>query len=143
MATHDNHDDDDNNRRIIKVTSSFYIENNDDADSNHHPKKWRRHHDLVVIVNNAALCFTPKYRHTINWMWWATQCLIKHPFLFISSNNLVKKYIGESRITEALGLGSSGKNCADYYSRDVCPWDTSAMIKIASKILTSGDTIDN
>ena len=64
------------------------------------------------------------------------------PLFIYFSNNLVKKYSGESRITEALGLGSSGKNCADYYSRDVCPWDTSAMIKIASKILTSGDNID-
>jgi hypothetical protein len=55
-------------------------------------------------------------------------------------NNLVKTYIGESRISEALGLGSSGKNCSDYYSRDVCPWDTSAMIKIASKVMSSGWT---
>jgi hypothetical protein len=69
---------------------------------------------------------------------------VNQPFLtekqtnFFSRNDLVKKYIGESRVSEALGLGSSGKRCSDYYSKDVCPWDTSAMIKIVSKLLNSG-----
>jgi hypothetical protein len=53
---------------------------------------------------------------------------------------LVKKYIGETRVSEALDHGSGGKNCSDFYSKDVCPWDTSAMIKIASKVLTSGSS---
>ena len=53
---------------------------------------------------------------------------------------MVKKYIGESRVSEALGLSSSGKSCSEFYSKDVCPWDTSAMIKIVSKLLSSGQS---
>ena len=51
----------------------------------------------------------------------------------------MKKYLGESQVQEALDNGAKGKDCSIYYSRDVCPWDTSAMIKIASKIVTSGN----
>ena len=52
-------------------------------------------------------------------------------------NSLVKQYVGESRINEALSHGTS-KKCEAYYKHDVCPWDTSAIIKITTKLLTSG-----
>ena len=55
------------------------------------------------------------------------------------SHDYVKKYLGESKVQEALDNGANGKDCSIYYSQDVCPWDTSAMIKIASKIVTSGN----
>ena len=47
--------------------------------------------------------------------------------------------MGEGKVSEALKYGQNGKDCSIYYSQDVCPWDTSAMIKIASKIMTSGN----
>ena len=49
----------------------------------------------------------------------------------------MKKYVGENRINEALSNGTS-KKCKAYYKHDVCPWDTSAIIKITTKLLTSG-----
>ena len=57
----------------------------------------------------------------------------------IASHDYVKKYLGESQVEEALKNGENGKDCSIYYSQDVCPWDTSAMIKIASKLMTSGN----
>ena len=48
-------------------------------------------------------------------------------------------YLGESKVEEALKYGQNGKDCSIYYSRSVCPWDTSAMIKIATKVMTSGN----
>ena len=53
------------------------------------------------------------------------------------SNSLVKQYVGENRVNEALSHGTS-KKCEAYYKHDVCPWDTSAIIKITTKLLTSG-----
>ena len=47
--------------------------------------------------------------------------------------------MGEGKVNEALEYGKNGKDCSIYYSKDVCPWDTSAMIKIASKVMTSGN----
>ena len=59
---------------------------------------------------------------------------------FISfSHDYVKMFLGESKISEALSYGKNGKDCSIYYSSDICPWDTSAMIKIASKVMTSGN----
>ena len=55
------------------------------------------------------------------------------------SHDYIKKYLGESKVEEALNYGKNGKDCSIYYSRDVCPWDPSAMIKIASKVMTSGN----
>ena len=55
------------------------------------------------------------------------------------SHDYVKMFMGESKISEALSYGKNGKDCSIYYSSDVCPWDTSAMIKIASKVMTSGN----
>ena len=55
------------------------------------------------------------------------------------SHDYVKKYVGESKVSEALQYGQNGKDCSIYYSNDVCPWDTSAMIKIATKVMTSGN----
>ena len=60
-------------------------------------------------------------------------------FLISYSHDYVKKYLGESKVEEALNYGQNGKDCSIYYSRDVCPWDPSAMIKIASKVMTSGN----
>ena len=62
-------------------------------------------------------------------------------FIIISHcrHDYVKKYLGESKVQEALDNGAKGKDCSIYYSRDVCPWDTTAMIKIASKIVSSGN----
>lgn len=48
-------------------------------------------------------------------------------------------YLGESKVEEALKYGQNGKDCSIYYSRNICPWDTSAMIKIATKVMTSGN----
>ena len=50
----------------------------------------------------------------------------------------MKKYVGESRVSEALAHGTS-KKCEKYYKHDVCPWDTSAIIKVTTKLLTSGN----
>lgn len=50
----------------------------------------------------------------------------------------MKKYIGDSRVSEAMNIGKS-KKCDQKYPIDVCPWDKSAIIKIASKLLTSGN----
>lgn len=63
----------------------------------------------------------------------------KISIVYCFSNQYVKKYVGESKIDEALKYGENGKDCSIYYSKDVCPWDTSAMIKIASKVMTSGN----
>jgi len=57
----------------------------------------------------------------------------------IAHHDYIKKYLGESKVEEALKYGQNGKDCSIYYSRDVCPWDTSAMIKIATKVMTSGN----
>jgi len=57
----------------------------------------------------------------------------------IAHHDFVKKYLGEGKVNEALKYGKNGKDCSLYYSNGVCPWDTSAMIKIASKIMTSGN----
>ena len=59
--------------------------------------------------------------------------------IFFCSHDFVKKYLGEGKVNEALKYGKNGKDCSLYYSNGVCPWDTSAMIKIASKIMTSGN----
>ena len=53
-------------------------------------------------------------------------------------NSVVQKYVGENRINEALSHGTS-KKCKAYYKHDVCPWDTSAIIKVTTKLLTSGN----
>ena len=53
-------------------------------------------------------------------------------------NSVVQKYVGETRINEALSHGTS-KKCKAYYKHDVCPWDTSAIIKVTTKLLTSGN----
>lgn len=55
------------------------------------------------------------------------------------SHDYIKLFLGESKINEALSYGKNGKDCSIYYSSDICPWDTSAMIKIASKVMTSGN----
>ena len=55
------------------------------------------------------------------------------------SHDYVKMFLGESKVNEALSYGKNGKDCSIYYSSDICPWDTSAMIKIASKVMTSGN----
>jgi len=57
----------------------------------------------------------------------------------IAHHDYVKMFLGESKISEALSYGKNGKDCSIYYSSDICPWDTSAMIKIASKVMTSGN----
>ena len=74
----------------------------------------------------------------------ATKKIFKCPFFsnlsfFFCSHDFIKKYLGEGKVNEALKYGQNGKDCSIYYSQDVCPWDTSAMIKIASKIMTSGN----
>ena len=51
----------------------------------------------------------------------------------------MKKYLGESKVQEALDNGAKGKDCSIYYSRDVCPWDTSAMGGGGGGIVTSGN----
>ena len=62
------------------------------------------------------------------------------PFVFHSySHDYMKMYLGESKVEEALKYGHNGKDCSIYYSKNVCPWDTSAMIKIATKVMTSGN----
>ena len=62
------------------------------------------------------------------------------PFVFPSySHDYMKMYLGESKVEEALKYGHNGKDCSIYYSKNVCPWDTSAMIKIATKVMTSGN----
>ena len=68
-------------------------------------------------------------------------CAFVDLFIIISHcrHDYVKKYLGESKVQEALDNGAKGKDCSIYYSRDVCPWDTTAMIKIASKIVSSGN----
>lgn len=57
----------------------------------------------------------------------------------IAHHDYMKMYLGESKVEEALKYGHNGKDCSIYYSKNVCPWDTSAMIKIATKVMTSGN----
>jgi len=57
----------------------------------------------------------------------------------IANHDYMKMYLGESKVEEALKYGQNGKDCSIYYSRNICPWDTSAMIKIATKVMTSGN----
>lgn len=62
-----------------------------------------------------------------------------HPLHFVFRHDYIKKYLGEGKVSEALKYGENGKDCSIYYSKDVCPWDTTAMIKIATKVMTSGN----
>ena len=66
--------------------------------------------------------------------------------MFLTTSKFVPLYrevevadgVGESRVQAALEHGSSNK-CEKYYKRDVCPWDASAMMKIVTSLITSGN----